>query len=278
MSNKGVKKHVRFCALHEQGEWRSVSKFESIDYALNNKKRGVLALFNGSNDYLNGKEYSLPLFAIIWDETKNDDAYVYRKNKSTNKIESRRIGRHIAEVCLSNQPEQRFLNELFDDHDSWNLNLSNDLCSILLLEDSERESIIKARIGQGKFRRNVIDVWGSEVCALTLTPVKEMLIASHIKAWRNCDDTTQRLDGANGILLCSHIDRLFDQHLITFRKVGSEHRLRLSNKLDKSLLKKLGVVEGCELTTTKLRADDLSRFEGYLEHHQKIFDQLNIGL
>ncbi|ASJ98669.1 hypothetical protein CFF01_12870 [Shewanella marisflavi] len=155
-------------------------------------------------------------------------------------------------------------------------NFYHDLNALMSLEESERERLIQARIGQGKFRQDVIKVWGGEICAVTLTPIKEMLVASHIKAWRSCETTNERLDGANGVLLCAHIDRLFDQHLITFKRVGNEYRLKLSDKLDRALLKQLGIVEGDALATGKLKTDDISRFERYLEHHQNIFDQLNI--
>lgn len=64
----------------------------------------------------------------------------------------------------------------------------HDLNTIVPLDDSERELLIKARIGQGEFRKNVINVWESEVCAVTLTPIKEMLVASHIKAKRPTND------------------------------------------------------------------------------------------
>ncbi len=143
------------------------------------------------------------------------------------------------------------------------------------LSDSEKRLEINARVGQGKFRQEVIRVWGSETCALTLTPVKEMLVASHIKVWRNCENTTERLDGANGILLCAHIANLFDKHRITFRKVGREFRLKLADDLDRSLMTQLGVNEGDALATGRMHKADFEKFEDYLSHHVKIFSQLN---
>ncbi|WP_405130439.1 hypothetical protein [Shewanella indica] len=77
------------------------------------------------------------------------------------------------------------------------------------------------------------------------------------------------------MLLCAHIDRLFDQHLVTFKKVGNEYRLKLSNLLDKSLMKQLGVNEGDVLAIGKLESDDKERFEIYIGYHQKLFDFFN---
>ncbi|SQH77590.1 conserved protein of unknown function [Shewanella benthica] len=155
--------------------------------------------------------------------------------------------------------------------------ISEDILDVFAspLSDSEKRQEINARLGQGQFRQDVIRVWGSEVCALTLTPVREMLIASHIKSWRNCKDTHERLDGANGILLCAHIDKLFDRHLITFNKVGIEYRVKFSSQLDKSLMTQLGVNEGDALATSKIKSADLEKFEYYLSFHQKVFSQIN---
>lgn len=154
---------------------------------------------------------------------------------------------------------------------------SEDILDVLAtpLSDSEKRHEINARIGQGKFRQEVIRVWGSETCALTLTPVKEMLIASHIKTWRNCENSVERLDGANGILLCAHVAGLFDKHRVTFKKVGREFRLKLADDLDKTLMAQLGVNGGDALATGRMNKADFEKFEEYLFHHEKIFNQLN---
>ena len=78
------------------------------------------------------------------------------------------------------------------------------------LNSTTTSTLVNARLGQGTFRRNVTSTWGNgEMCALTAISTKELLIASHIKAWAKCDSSAERLDGCNGILLASHIDKLF---------------------------------------------------------------------
>jgi len=92
--------------------------------------------------------------------------------------------------------------------------------------------LVNARVGQGKFRSNVINTWGNgECCAFTFVDIIEVLVASHVKAWSECSSTSERLDGANGILLCAHIDKLFDRHLITFIKTGHRYLLKLQPSL-----------------------------------------------
>lgn len=86
-----------------------------------------------------------------------------------------------------------------------------------LIEPTEKDQLIKARQGQGKFRRNVESI--ESKCRVTGVEMKNLLIASHIKPWR-LSDNSERLDGNNGLLLSPHIDRLFDRGWITFLANG----------------------------------------------------------
>ncbi|MEG0057993.1 HNH endonuclease, partial [Hafnia sp.] len=134
---------------------------------------------------------------------------------------------------------------------------------------------IKSRIGQGRFKENVINTWGGERCAVTLVNIREMLIASHIKPWRDCESSDERLDGANGVLLCSHIDKLFDRYLITFKFQGYKCILKISQHCDKQQLKGLGIHDGEELSLDNINVAELNRLKKYIEHHNAIFDQNN---
>ncbi|QJY37899.1 HNH endonuclease [Vibrio europaeus] len=137
-------------------------------------------------------------------------------------------------------------------------------------------ALINARVGQGKFRKNVIDIWGNqETCALTGIGTKALLVASHIKPWAQCNSDEERLDGCNGILLAAHVDRLFDSHLITFRKKRSEYRLEAAPSLEKSTLGLLGLQVGDALYSGHLSLQSETDFEKYLAYHNKKFDEFN---
>ena len=82
---------------------------------------------------------------------------------------------------------------------------------------TERDALTKARMGQGLFRQRVAEQ--EPICRVTGLARQEFLIASHIKPWRDCDHQ-QRLDGANGLLLSPHVDKLFDRHWISFDPDG----------------------------------------------------------
>lgn len=47
------------------------------------------------------------------------------------------------------------------------------------LTRTEKETIVKARVGQGSFRRNLLAYWKG--CSFTRCTMSEMLVASHIK-------------------------------------------------------------------------------------------------
>jgi len=154
--------------------------------------------------------------------------------------------------------------------------LADDIADIFdsEVDKTERRSLVMSRAGQGRFRKNVIDVWGNgECCALTLTSVKELLIASHIVPWSVWETNEQRLDGANGILLCAHIDKLFDCHKLTFEKQGRNYLTRLSPTLDKNTLRGLGVEAGLTLCIDQMKPKFQNRFDDYLKHHNGIFNQ-----
>lgn len=88
-----------------------------------------------------------------------------------------------------------------------------------------RTALIEARIGQGKFRDDLLFYWGG--CALTGCSVSTALTASHIKPWRDSSNQ-ERVDPYNGLLLLGTFDLLFDDGLITFDDTG---RLIVSNYL-----------------------------------------------
>ncbi|HCL4007346.1 TPA: HNH endonuclease [Pseudomonas aeruginosa] len=108
------------------------------------------------------------------------------------------------------------------------------------LNSTTRQQLILARHGQGLFRSRVFEL--EKVCRLTGVETSRLLIASHIKPWRVCSSATERLDGANGLLLAPHVDRLFDRGLISFSEHGE---VIVSSHLNRLDLKRLGLDEAC---------------------------------
>lgn len=120
------------------------------------------------------------------------------------------------------------------------------------LDETERLAIIQSRVGQGKFRRNVLNLWGC--CAVTGVTDERMLKASHIKPWRVADNE-ERLDPHNGLALVPNLDALFDRGLITFDADGL---IRTSTSINVNLLIQLGVKEGMRLQKIPARLESIS--------------------
>lgn len=67
--------------------------------------------------------------------------------------------------------------------------------------DKYREAVSKARIGQGKYRKDMIDIWGGR-CAVTDCAKTSILRASHAKPWGDVTATADEvIDPYNGFLL-----------------------------------------------------------------------------
>lgn len=128
------------------------------------------------------------------------------------------------------------------------------------LKKTEQESIIKSRIGQGKFREELIKLWNS--CSVTGVKDFTILNASHIKPWRNCTNE-ERLDPYNGLLLIPNLDALFDSGLITFSNSGE---IILSTRIDTHDVKLLGVTKSLQLRNMY---DELKKYLKY--HRDNIF-------
>jgi hypothetical protein len=106
----------------------------------------------------------------------------------------------------------------------------------LRLKPTERAAIIQSRIGQGLYRKGMLELWGGK-CALTGCNIPEVLVASHAKPWK-LSTNQERLDRHNGLLLAAHVDALFDSGLIGF---DSDGLLIRSPKLSLDQIEVLGL-------------------------------------
>lgn len=104
------------------------------------------------------------------------------------------------------------------------------------LTETEKETLIKARRGQGKFRALLLS---REIkCRVTNVNKPEHLIASHIKPWRSASNI-ERLDPENGFMLTPSIDHLFDKGFISFENNGN---ILLADTADRVSMEKMGII------------------------------------
>ncbi|WP_208620261.1 HNH endonuclease [Brucella grignonensis] len=127
------------------------------------------------------------------------------------------------------------------------------------LDTTTKQQLVLARYGQGLFRTRVSEMETN--CRLTGIDNPRLLVASHIKPWRVCTTATERLDGANGLLLTPHVDRLFDRGFISFEASG---RVIISRRLASLDLDRLGLRDAC----TRNCGVFTERQEAYLSFHR----------
>jgi hypothetical protein len=131
---------------------------------------------------------------------------------------------------------------------------------ISVLPETERDSVIKARIGQGIFRKQLLEMWDG--CAVTGVKLPDLLRASHIKPWRNSTNP-ERTNRYNGLLLLPQYDHLFDKGFISFDDDG--HLLR-SPALERIPISQLGINESDRLRSV---SDNHLAFLRY--HREEMF-------
>ena len=100
-----------------------------------------------------------------------------------------------------------------------------------------RKMLIDARLGQGKYKKELIKV--ENKCRFTNLSEPTFLIASHMKPWRECEND-ERLDPYNGLLLSPQYDLLFDKFLITFEDNGV---LLLSENLGEDIKREWNLIQ-----------------------------------
>jgi putative restriction endonuclease len=127
------------------------------------------------------------------------------------------------------------------------------------IPETQRLQLTKARIGQGLFRKQVMLV--DPRCRVTGVDDARLLIASHIKPWRDASNA-ERINGHNGIMLSPHVDALFDERLISFEDDGQMlvHRSLPQDVLDRWSIARHTRVERFRFEHTK-----------FLSHHRQLF-------
>jgi putative restriction endonuclease len=135
--------------------------------------------------------------------------------------------------------------------------LEKELESTISLDQTEKELIVKSRIGQTIFKKALLKQGGK--CALCGVTDVRFLIASHIKQWSQSDNV-ERLDVNNGLLLCPNHDALFDKGYISFDDEGS---IIISESIENSLKVFLNINE-------RMKVNLNEKQKPYMKWHREI--------
>ena len=110
----------------------------------------------------------------------------------------------------------------------YNAKIIDEEMTSLIIDGKSKEAIVKVRVNQGIFRDRLLSRYSK--CCLCNVNNPQLLIASHIKPWSECEDS-EKLLVDNGFLLCPNHDSLFDKGLISFNDDGT---IIISDKLDET--------------------------------------------
>ena len=138
--------------------------------------------------------------------------------------------------------------------------ITNAIAGYAALQETERSAIIKSRVGQGLFRKELIKKYNG-CCVITGINEKKLLIASHVKPWAVCSNE-ERLSPENGLLLSPTFDKLFDCGLITFADTG---RIIISTQLSNEVVNKLHI-SATDTFNLKVTSD----LKKNLEYHRDV--------
>jgi putative restriction endonuclease len=121
----------------------------------------------------------------------------------------------------------------------------------------EKIQLIRARIGQGEYRKNLLEL--CPFCPITLISDDRLLIASHIKPWAVSNDF-EKTDPKNGFMLTPTFDRLFDRGFLSFT---NDKKTILSPFLSNMTYSKLGISDNKLISHLPTEGR-----ENYLEFHR----------
>ncbi len=169
--------------------------------------------------------------------------------------ERNKSGNHMYSSALV-----QFADFLADGHSG---DVAEDIDEILTnpgLSATEKMNQVKARIGQGVFRKRVLSHW--KACAVTGFKSTNLLVASHIKPWRQ-SNSEERLHKFNGLMLIPNLDKAFDAGLITFLRSGP---IALSPRLSEP--EKLGI-------SADMRVNLYAQHQPFMEFHRDVVFRAN---
>jgi len=127
------------------------------------------------------------------------------------------------------------------------------------IQDSEEKKLLtKARIGQGKYREELLKL--CPFCPITLVSDDRLLIASHIKPWVKSNDF-EKTDPLNGFMLTPTFDFLFDRGFLSFT---NDKKSILSPFLSNMTYSKLGISDGKTYSHLPTEGREI-----YLDFHRK---------
>jgi len=227
------------------------------DDGLYEKYREIRAFCNAEKIpeelYINSKEVNRTTeFDMVYDCLSEilgiPDSKECKKSRGTDFIFTR--GTYLWEVQEDEKMEKREEQALKEIREADNL------------KKTEKETLIKSRRGQGRFRERIMDWCDECIFAGVKNPI--FLRAGHLKPWAVCSNQ-ERLDPYNGVLLTPAADFLLDRGFISFSDDGT---VLFSGEIDSKILKSMGIDSKRKY---KMNLVDDSQVEYIRYHRENVF-------
>jgi hypothetical protein len=174
-----------------------------------------------------------------------DQSIFEAKNNRGNNMYSRAFDLYLQYITELPSNETRDISEIIADKST---------------SAKEKEILILTRIGQGKFRNDLIKIWKG--CTISKYQDTSLLVASHIKPWSK-SEPFEKTDPYNGLLLLPTYDKLFDKGLISFNQNGKILISTFLNNLNTLNINDQIIIDLKEKNKT------------YMEYHSKIVFKSN---
>lgn len=102
--------------------------------------------------------------------------------------------------------------------------IGSDDTPVILPTGITRATQVQARVNQGFFRSAVLAAYNQK-CCITGLDIPQLLIASHIKPWKDSDPKTERTNPCNGLSLNALHHEAFDNGIFT---IDTDYRIIVS--------------------------------------------------
>ncbi|MGG3801225.1 HNH endonuclease [Metabacillus fastidiosus] len=180
-------------------------------------------------------------------------------NPSPNLTELQTLTLKIRWKRINNSQVKLLLEKVDSLNNEGFLEIQKELESPIVLDKTEKESVVKARIGQSIFKRKLLS--REKKCRLCGVSNERFLVASHIKPWSQSNNK-ERLDVNNGLLLCPNHDALFDKGYISFDDDGT---ILISLSLDEGTGLFMNVNESMKISMNESQRE-------YMKWHREIWN------
>lgn len=130
---------------------------------------------------------------------------------------------------------------------------------------ANKEQVVQVRIGQQFFRKAVLAAYNHR-CCVTGIQHDALLVASHIKPWKDSDPKTERTNPRNGLCLSPLYDKAFDAGLMT---VDEEYKIIFSSSVLRCAPREIAqALFQSYVGKQLLLPDRFTPEEQFLEHHR----------